>query len=441
MEKPEIKSPYKGLTGWIDARLPIIRLLDREYLQFRVPKNLNYFWSFGGILMLSLAILFISGLSLAMHYKPSAADAFNSVERIMRDVNFGWLIRYIHMNAAHFFFIAVYLHIFRGLYFGSYKSPRELLWILGIIIFFLMMATAFLGYTLPWGQMSYWGATVITNLFSAIPVVGDTIVVWLLGGYNVGDATLNRFYVMHWFFAFAIVGVVLLHVTALHITGSNNPAGIEPQRGSETVTFNPFMTIKDLHGAVVFFALFAFVLFFAPNYLGHPDNYIPANPLVTPAHIVPEWYFLPFYAILRAIPDKLFGVIAMVASIGLLAALPWLDTSRVRSCVFRPIWKWLTLAFVLNFFVLMYVGAKPAEGAYVWVARVGTLYWFAYLLILAPVVGLLEKPKRLPRDIDEFQAMKLSGEVRFLPFTVPVPPLRLPGSGPRREAERPTPAE
>jgi ubiquinol-cytochrome c reductase cytochrome b subunit len=441
MEKPEIKSPYKGLTGWIDSRLPIIRLLDREYLQFRVPKNLNYFWSFGGILMLSLAILFISGLSLAMHYKPSAADAFNSVERIMRDVNFGWLIRYIHMNAAHFFFIAVYLHIFRGLYFGSYKSPRELLWILGIIIFFLMMATAFLGYTLPWGQMSYWGATVITNLFSAIPIVGDTIVVWLLGGYNVGDATLNRFYVMHWFFAFAIVGVVLLHVTALHITGSNNPAGIEPQREGETVTFNPFMTIKDLHGAVVFFALFAFVLFFAPNYLGHPDNYIPANPLVTPAHIVPEWYFLPFYAILRAIPDKLFGVIGMVASIGLLAALPWLDTSRVRSCVFRPIWKWLTLAFVLNFFVLMYVGAKPAEGAYVWVARVGTLYWFAYLLILAPVVGLLEKPKRLPRDIDEFQAMKRSGEVRFLPFTVPVPPLRLPGSGPRREAERPTPAE
>jgi ubiquinol-cytochrome c reductase cytochrome b subunit len=441
MDKPEIQSPYKGLTGWIDARLPIIRLLDREYLQFRVPKNLNYFWSFGGILMLSLAILFLSGLSLAMHYKPSAAEAFDSVERIMRDVNFGWLIRYMHMNAAHFFFIAVYLHIFRGLYFGSYKGPRELLWILGVIIFFLMMATAFLGYTLPWGQMSYWGATVIVNLFSAIPVIGDAIVVWLLGGYNVGDATLNRFYVMHWFFAFAIVGVVLLHVTALHITGSNNPSGIEPKREDETVTFNPFMTIKDLHGAVVFFAIFAFVLFFAPNYLGHPDNYIPANPLVTPAHIVPEWYFLPFYAILRAIPDKLLGVIAMVASIVLLAALPWLDTSRVRSCVFRPIWKWLTLAFVLNFFGLMYVGAKPAEGAYVWVARAGTIYWFTYLLVLAPLVGLIEKPKRLPRDIDEFEAMKRSGEVRFLPFAIPMPALRLPGRHDSQSGERPAAAE
>ncbi|MEM8977073.1 MAG: cytochrome b N-terminal domain-containing protein, partial [Pseudomonadota bacterium] len=266
MEKKPLSSPYKGVLGWIDARLPIPRMLDREYLKFRVPKNLTYFWSFGGILMLTLTTLIVSGLALGMHYKPSADEAFDSVQRITRDVNFGWLIRYMHMNAAHFFFIAVYIHIFRGMYFGSYKQPRELLWILGVIIFFLMMATAFLGYTLPWGQMSFWGATVITNLFSAIPFVGDSIVVWLLGGYNVGDATVNRFYVMHWFLAFAIVGVVLLHVTALHITGSNNPSGIEPKHESETLTFNPFMTIKDLHGAVVFFTLFAFVLFFAPDY-------------------------------------------------------------------------------------------------------------------------------------------------------------------------------
>ncbi|MEM7746858.1 MAG: cytochrome b N-terminal domain-containing protein [Pseudomonadota bacterium] len=419
MEKKPLSSPYKGVLGWIDARLPIPRMLDREYLKFRVPKNLTYFWSFGGILMLTLTTLIVSGLALGMHYKPSADEAFDSVQRITRDVNFGWLIRYMHMNAAHFFFIAVYIHIFRGMYFGSYKQPRELLWILGVIIFFLMVATAFLGYTLPWGQMSFWGATVITNLFSAIPFVGDSIVAWLLGGYNVGDATVNRFYVMHWFLAFAIVGVVLLHVTALHITGSNNPSGIEPKHESETLTFNPFMTIKDLHGAVVFFTLFAFVLFFAPDYLGHADNYIPANPLVTPAHIVPEWYFLPFYAILRAIPDKLMGVVAMVASIGLLAALPWLDTSRIRSCVFRPVWKWLTLLFVVNFFVLMYVGAMPAEGVYVWVARIATVYWFMYLLVLAPVVGLIEAPKRLPANINEYERMKKSGEIRFLPFRWP----------------------
>ncbi len=416
MAQSPLQSPYGGILGWIDARLPIPRLLDREYLKFRVPRNLNYFWSFGGILMMSLMLLIVTGLVLAMHYKPSADEAFASVEHIMRDVNFGWLMRYMHMNAASFFFIAVYLHIFRGLYFGSYKNPRELLWILGVIIFFLMIATAFLGYTLPWGQMSFWGATVITNLFSAIPIFGDSIVTWLWGGYSVDDQTLNRFFVLHWVIAFGIVAVVLLHVTALHITGSNNPSGIEPRKESETVTFNPFMTTKDLFGAFVFFGLFALVLFLAPNYLGHPDNYIPADPLVTPAHIVPEWYFLPFYAILRAVPDKLLGVVAMVASIGLLAALPWLDRSKVRSCVFRPVWRWLTLAFVVDFFVLMWVGAKPAEGIYVLIAQVGTAYWFIYLLILAPLVGKYEKPKRLPNDIHEFEDMKRRGEIRFLPF-------------------------
>lgn len=414
-------SPYSGVVGWIDTRLPIVQLLDREYLKFRVPKNLNYFWSFGGIQMALLALLFVSGISLGMHYKPSAENAFDSVDHIMRDVNFGWLIRSIHMNAAHFLFIAVYLHIFRGMYFGSYKHPRELLWILGMVIFFMMMATAFLGYTLPYGQMSFWGATVITNLFSAVPWIGDSLVTWILGGYNVGDATVNRFYVLHWVIAFGIAAVVLLHVWALHVSGSNNPAGIEPKDTSETLTFNPFMTIKDLHGALVFFTVFAFLLFFAPNYLGHADNFIKADPLVTPAHIVPEWYFLPFYAILRAIPDKLLGAVAMVASIGILAFLPWLDKSRVRSCLFRPVWRWLTLLFIFNFFVLMYVGSKPAEAIYVSIARVGTFYWFAYFLILAPVVGLYETPAKLPRDIHDFERMKKSGEIRLLPFPIFTP--------------------
>jgi len=418
LQRP-LESPYRGLLGWIDARLPLPQLIEQEYLKFRVPRNLNYFWSFGGILLMTLTLLILTGIVLAMHYKPSASEAFSSVEHIMRDVNFGWLIRYMHLNAASFFFIAVYIHIFRGLYFGSYKKPRELLWILGVVIFFMMMATAFLGYTLPWGQMSFWGATVITNLFSAIPIVGESIVTWLWGGYSVDDATINRFFVLHWVIAFGIVAVVLLHDTALHITGSNNPAGIEPKRESETVAFNPFMTIKDLNGALVFFTLFAFVLFYAPNYLGHPDNYVPADPLVTPAHIVPEWYFLPFYAILRAIPDKLLGVVAMVGSIGALAFLPWLDPSPVRSSVFRPIWKWLTLLLVADFFVLMWAGAMPAEGVYVWIARIGTLYWFAYFLVLAPVVGLYERPKRLPRDIHEYEEMKRRGEIRFLPVPRP----------------------
>ena len=310
-------SPFTGVLGWIDNRLPIFRMLKHEYLDFQVPRNLNYFWSFGGILMICLITLIITGLALGMHYKPDVNLAFASVEHIMRDVNGGWLIRYIHMNMASFFFIAVYLHIFRSLWYGSYKHPRELMWIIGLIIFFLMMATAFLGYVLPWGQMSFWGATVITNLFSAIPFVGETIVVWLWGGYSVDDAFLNRAFVLHWLIAFLIVGVVVFHVIALHMTGSNNPMGVEPKDTRDTVSFHPYITIKDLWAFLVFIILFFGFLFYLPNYLGHPDNYIEANPLVTPAHIVPEWYFLPWYAILRAIPDKLFGVIAMVSAIGL----------------------------------------------------------------------------------------------------------------------------
>jgi ubiquinol-cytochrome c reductase cytochrome b subunit len=370
-----------------------------EYLDFQVPKNLNYWWSFGAILTFCLLGLIITGLVLGMHYKPSVDDAFSSVEHIMRDVNYGWLFRYVHMNLASFFFIAVYLHMFRGLYFGSYKDPRQLMWIIGVIIYFLMMATAFLGYVLPWGQMSYWGATVITSLFSAIPFVGDMIVTALWGDYSVGDAFLNRAFVLHWLIAFLIVGVVVFHVIALHMTGSNNPMGVEPKDTRDTITFHPYITIKDLWAFLVFVTLFFGFLFYLPNYLGHPDNYIEANPLVTPAHIVPEWYFLPWYAILRAIPDKLGGVIAMVSAIGVIGLLPWLDTSKIRSSVFRPIWKQFVWILVADFFLLMYVGAMPAEGLFILLGRIGTAYWFLFFLVIAPVVGWTERPMLVPDSI------------------------------------------
>tara|TARA_B100000945_G_scaffold109428_1_gene86704 strand:- start:127 stop:1395 length:1269 start_codon:yes stop_codon:yes gene_type:complete len=395
----ENKSPFKGALGWLDNRLPIFRMFKHEYLDFQVPKNLNYWWSFGAILTFCLLGLIITGLVLGMHYKPSVDDAFSSVEHIMRDVNYGWLFRYLHMNLASFFFIAVYLHMFRGLYFGSYKEPRQLMWIIGVVIYFLMMATAFLGYVLPWGQMSYWGATVITSLFSAIPLVGDMIVTALWGDYSVGDAFLNRAFVLHWLIAFGILGVVVFHVIALHMTGSNNPMGVEPKDTRDTVSFHPYVTIKDLWAFLVFIILFFGFLFYLPNYLGHPDNYIEANPLVTPAHIVPEWYFLPWYAILRAIPDKLFGVIAMVSAIGILALLPWLDTSKIRSSVFRPIWKQFVWIFVADFFLLMYCGAMPAEGIWLMLSRIGTAYWFLFFLVIAPVVGWKEKPMAIPDSI------------------------------------------
>ena len=399
--KKTLTSPYSGVKGWIDSRLPLIRMMEAEYLKFPVPKSLNYFWSFGGILMFCLIGLILSGIFLGMHYKPSAEDAFNSVERIMRDVQFGWLVRYLHMNLASFFFIAVYIHIFRALYFGSYKAPRELVFIFGMLMFLLMMGTAFLGYTLPWGQMSYWGATVITNLFSAIPVVGDAILLTLLGDFTVSDATVNRFYVLHWLLAFAIVGLVVFHVITLHMTGSNNPSGMEPQNWDETLSFHPYMTIKDTKAMVLFFIVVAFVLFFYPNIMGHSDNYIRANSMVTPAHIVPEWYFLPFYAILRAIPDKLGGVLAMFGSIAVLFLLPWLDTSKVRSCLYRPIWRICVLLFALDFFILMYMGAKPASDIYVLISRIGTAYWFLFFLVLAPLVGYLETPRQ-PLTISNF---------------------------------------
>ena len=387
------------LVAWIDHRLPIFSYIEKEYNTFPTPRNFNYFWNFGAIATVMLVVMIVTGVVLATNYTPHVTMAFDSVERIMRDVPQGWLVRYLHMNGASFFFIAVYIHIFRGMYYGSYKAPRELLWILGVIILLLMMATAFMGYVLPWGQMSFWGATVITNLFSAIPVVGQSIVDWLWGGFAIDNPTLNRFYALHYLLPFVIVGVVALHVVALHVHGSNNPLGIDPKGPQDTVPFHPYYTMKDGFGVAIFLIVYAGFSFFAPNYMGDAANYIEANPLVTPTHIVPEWYFLPFYAILRAIPDKLGGVIAMFGSIGILFLLPWLDTSRVRSATFRPIYKWFMLVLVIDVIVLGFCGAHPPEGYWVPLAQLGTLYYFFHFLVLLPILGKIERPLPLPPSI------------------------------------------
>ena len=384
---------------WIDQRMPVITMMQKEYGSFPTPRNFNYFWNFGALAMVNLMIMIATGIFLAMHYTPHTTMAFDSVERIMRDVNFGWLLRYVHANGASMFFIVVYIHIWRGLYYGSYKAPRELLWMLGVVIFLLMMATAFMGYVLPWGQMSYWGATVITNLFSAFPYVGEWIVQLLWGGFSVDNPTLNRFFSLHYLLPFVIVGVVFLHIVALHITGSNNPLGIEPKGPQDTLPFHPYYTAKDSFGLVIYLIVFAVLVFFAPNYLGHPDNYIPADPLVTPAHIVPEWYFLPFYAILRAVPDKLGGVLMMFGSIALMFVLPWLDGSPVRSMRFRPLARIAFLLWTVCFFVLLYCGGKPAEEPYVTISRIATAYYFAYFLVILPLLARLEKPLPLPESI------------------------------------------
>jgi ubiquinol-cytochrome c reductase cytochrome b/c1 subunit len=387
------------VIAWIDHRLPVFSYLEKEYHTFPTPRNFNYFWNFGAIATVMLVLMIATGVVLATNYTPHVLMAFDSVERIDRDVPQGWLIRDLHMNGASFFFIAVYIHIFRGMYYGSYKAPRELLWILGVIIFLLMMATAFMGYVLPWGQMSFWGATVITNLFSAIPVVGESITTWLWGGFAIDNPTLNRFYALHYLLPFIIVAVVALHVIALPVHGSNNPLGIDPRGPQDTVPFHPYYTMKDGFGVVVFLIIYAGVTFFAPDYMGHPDNYIPANPLVTPEHIVPEWYFLPFYAILRAIPDKLGGVLAMFGAIGVLFVLPWLDTSRVRSATFRPIYKWFMLVLVIDVIVLGFCGANPPAGFWIPLSQLATVYYFFHFLILLPILGKIERPLPLPPSI------------------------------------------
>jgi len=396
LHKSEFKNP---VIRWVDSRLPVFTMMQKEYGTFPTPRNFNYFWNFGALAMVSLVIMIATGVFLSMNYTAHTGYAFDSVERIMRDVNYGWLLRYVHANGASMFFIVVYIHIWRGMYYGSYKAPRELLWMLGVVIFLLMMATAFMGYVLPWGQMSFWGATVITNLFSAFPIVGSHIVTWLWGGFSVDNPTLNRFFSLHYLLPFVIAGVVFLHIAALHVTGSNNPLGIDPKGPQDTIPFHPYYTSKDSVGLVVYFIVFAVLVFFMPNYLGHPDNYIPANPMVTPPHIVPEWYFLPYYAILRAVPDKLGGVLLMFGSIALLFVLPWLDGSPVRSMRFRPLARIAFALFTLNFFVLLYVGGKPAEEPYVTISRFATAYYFAYFLVILPLLARLERPLPLPESI------------------------------------------
>ena len=416
--------PKSDGEKWLHRRLPVVGLLY-DTLMIPTPKNLNWMWIWGIVLTFCLALQIITGVVLVMHYTPDTSLAFSSVEHIMRNVNGGAMIRYMHMNGASLFFVAVYAHIFRGLYYGSYKAPREVTWIIGMLIYLLMMATAFMGYVLPWGQMSFWGATVITGLFGAIPFVGEALQTFLLGGPAVDNATLTRFFSLHYLLPFLIAGLVILHIWAFHTTGNNNPTGVEVRRTSkedaekDTLTFWPYFVIKDLFALAIILAVFFAIVGFMPNYLGHPDNYIEANPLATPSHIVPEWYFLPFYAILRAftpdvwvvmfadfisggiIKSDFFGVLAMFGAIAVMAAVPWLDTSSVRSGRYRPMFKWWFALLVVDFFVLMWVGAMPAEEPYNTIALIAATYWFVYFLVIMPLLGVIEKPLPQPATIEE----------------------------------------
>ena len=405
--------PKSNGEKWIESRLPVIGLLY-DTLMIPTPKNLNWMWIWGIVLTFCLAVQIITGIVLVMHYTPHVDMAFQSVEHIMRNVNSGQAIRYLHMNGASLFFIAVYAHIFRGLYYGSYKAPREITWIIGMIIYLLMMATAFMGYVLPWGQMSFWGATVITGLFGAIPGVGPMLQEWLLGGPAVDNATLNRFFSLHYLLPFVIAGLVVVHIWAFHTTGNNNPTGVEVRRTSkaeakkDTVPFWPYFVIKDLFALAVILLVFAAIIGFHPNFMGHPDNYIEANALATPAHIVPEWYFLPFYAVLRAITfDLLFldakflGVLAMFGAIAVMFFAPWLVTSSTRSGKYRPIFKWWFWILVVDFFVLMWAGGQPAEGLVPLISLIGTIYWFGYFIVILPVLGWVEKPLPVPETIED----------------------------------------
>jgi len=402
-------APKNSFMRYVDEKLPLPRFVYNAVgAGYPVPRNLNYFWNFGVLAGAALAIQIVTGIILAMHYHADIGGAFDSVEHIMRDVNGGWFFRYAHMNGASMFFVVIYIHIARGLYFGSYKPPREVIWLLGVVIFLLMMATAFMGYVLPWGQMSFWGAKVITGLFSAIPLVGPTVQTWLLGGPAPDYNTLNRFFSLHYLLPFVIAGVIILHVWALHIPGSSNPTGVDVKSEVDTVPFHPYYTAKDGFGLGIFLLAFAVLIFFSPNLLGHPDNYIAANPLSTPAHIVPEWYFWPFYAILRSftvdfiLPAKLWGVLAMFGSILLLFFLPWLDPSPVRSGNYRPLFKKFTIFGLLPaVFVLGYCGGAPAQEPYVIISQFAAAYYFSHFLIILPIISMIERPLPLPNSITE----------------------------------------
>ena len=416
--------PGTGFEKWLHRRLPIVAVIY-DTIMIPTPKNLNWMWIWGIVLMFCLVLQIITGIVLVMHYTPHVDMAFASVEHIMRNVNGGYMLRYLHANGASLFFVAVYLHMFRNLYYGNYKAPREVTYIIGMLIYLAMMATAFMGYVLPWGQMSFWGATVITGLFGAVPGVGGAVQQWLLGGPAVDNATLNRFFSLHYLLPFVILGLVIVHIWAFHTTGNNNPTGVEVRRSSkaeaqkDTLPFWPYFVVKDLVGLAIVLVIFFAVVGFMPNYLGHPDNYIEANPLATPAHIVPEWYFLPFYAILRAftadvwivqivqflsfgiIDAKFFGVLAMFGAILVMALVPWLDTSRVRSGRYRPMFKWWYWLLAFDFVLLMWCGAMPAEEPYATISLIASAYWFAYFLVILPVLGVIEKPQPMPATIEE----------------------------------------
>ncbi|HUD29993.1 MAG TPA: cytochrome b N-terminal domain-containing protein [Novosphingobium sp.] len=402
--------PSHPFMQWMDDRLPLPRLVYNSVGGgYPVPRNLNYFWNFGFLALICLVIQIVTGIVMAMHYAANTAVAFDTIEMTVRDVNWGWLMRYMHANGASAFFVVIYVHIFRGFYYGSYKAPREMVWLLGVVIFLLMMATAFMGYVLPWGQMSFWGAKVITGLFGAIPFVGEPLQQWLLGGFAPDNAALNRFFSLHYLLPFVIVGVVVLHIWALHIPGSSNPTGVEVKTESDTVPFYPYYIAKDGWAVGAFLFLLAIAVFYFPNQLGHPDNYIPANPMSTPAHIVPEWYFWPFYAILRAftqdffiIPAKLMGVLAMFGAILVWFFLPWLDRSPVRSGNYRPLYKkffWFGLIPAMA--VLFYCGGAAAAEPYVMISQLAALYYFAHFLIILPIISAIEKPLPLPYSITE----------------------------------------
>jgi ubiquinol-cytochrome c reductase cytochrome b subunit len=400
--------PKAPLMRYLDERLPLPRLVYNAVGGgYPVPRNLNYMWNFGVLAGFCLVLQIVTGIILAMHYAANAGVAFGSVEHIMRDVNWGWLIRYGHANGASFFFLVLYLHIFRGFFYSSYKAPREMVWLLGVVIFLLTMATGFMGYVLPWGQMSFWGAKVITGLFGAIPLVGEPIQMWLLGGYAPDNAALNRFFSLHYLLPFVIAGVVILHIWALHIPGSSNPTGVEVKSESDTLPFHPYYTAKDGFGLAVFLILYCLMVFFLPNSLGHPDNYIEANPLATPALIVPEWYFWPFYAILRAftadfiLSAKLWGVLAMFASILVWFFLPWLDKSPVRSGHYRPLFRKFFWVLVLDVLVLGYCGGSHAEEPYLMISQIATAYYFLHFLVILPIVSMIERPEPLPFSITE----------------------------------------
>ncbi|MHB8528531.1 MAG: cytochrome b [Caulobacteraceae bacterium] len=405
--------PKSGFERWLDTRLPIIRF-SADLLTYPTPRNLNYWWTFGAILAFCLTVQIVTGIVLAMHYDPSAAGAFTSVEQhIMRDVNYGWLIRDLHATGASMFFVAVYIHIARGIYYGSFKPPREVLWLLGCIIYVLMMATAFMGYVLPWGQMSFWGAKVITNLLGALPAVGKPITTLLWGGFAVDDPTLNRFFSLHYLLPFVIAGVVALHIWALHVPGNNNPTGVNVKSKADTLAFHPYYTVKDAFAVALFMIMFAVFVFYLPEALAKTDNYTPANPLVTPVHIVPEWYLLPFYAILRAIPDKLMGVLALGGAIGMLFILPWLDSSKVRSMRYRPTARIFFFVWIVSVLALGWCGSREPDASIIpgltgptfidydinsvtWLSRIASLYYFAYFLVITPFLGLRETPLPVP---------------------------------------------